>query len=156
MEYEYSFNVSDISEYIKYCEENGYKLLSNTKQTRIVYKNSNGSIARITIEDGDIKVNKLDFKEDKLVGDDLNIRRETKPIEFDSFEACEDILQFLNYNKAVTLIRQRYTYNKNGVTFEIDVYTEPEALVVAIEGIKEEVDNVYKRLQPLNRKYKLK
>jgi adenylate cyclase class IV len=113
-------------------------------------------MARITIEQGDKVTNKLDFKEDKITDDVLNIRRESKSIEFDNVEDCEDILRFLNYHKDNTLVRERYTYQKGKVQFEIDIYTEPEALVVSLEGDKFEVDKVYESLETLNIKYKVK
>lgn len=155
MEYEYSFNVTDIVEYLKYCEENNYKLLSKTKQVRTIYRNNNGTMARITVEQGDKTTNKLDFKEDKLTNNVLSIRKESKSIEFDNVEDCEDILNFLNYHKDNTLIRERYTYQKDKVLFEIDIYIEPKALVVSLEGDKFEVDKAYKSLEVLNIKYKI-
>ena len=78
MEYEYSFNVSDIKEYVNYCENNNYVLKSNARQIVTIYRN-NGLIARIT---KDIHKNKttysLDFKEDKLSDEDLVVRKESK------------------------------------------------------------------------------
>lgn len=48
MEYEYSFKVDSLDKYINYCKTNNYELVEETNQTRILYKNNNGTIARIT------------------------------------------------------------------------------------------------------------
>lgn len=149
-EYEYSFKVSDVSEYIKYCIDNHYELVDDVKQIRTIYRNKNGFMARITVLEGDKITKKLDFKEDKLTKKDLNIRKESKELLFDNVDDCEDILDFLGYKKDNTLIRIRKTYKKNGVIFEIDEYFEPRMKVVAIEGNPEEVDVVYKELERIN------
>ena len=156
MEYEYSFNVSDIEEYLNYCKKNKYNLESYIKQIRTIYRNKNKTIARITIEKGKNVVKKLDFKEDKLDNKDLIVRKESKVIKFNSIKNCEDILNFLEYKKDNTLVRDRYTYVLNGVKFEIDHYIQPiDTFVVAIEGDKEQVDKVYSDLSSLNDKYKI-
>ena len=46
MEYEYSFNVRDIKEYVNYCKNNNFILKSNTRQIVTIYRN-NRLIARI-------------------------------------------------------------------------------------------------------------
>lgn len=154
-EYEYSFNVTNIEEYINYCKNNNYRHLGTTKQTRTIYRNSNGTIARITIEKGKKIEKKLDFKEDKISDKDLVIRKESKAIKFNNLHNCEDILCFLNYKKDNVLIRERYIYTNDKVKFEIDNYIEPKAMVVAFEGEKDAVDNVYKELEEtLNLIYK--
>ena len=53
----------------------------------------------------------------------------------------------LEYRKDKTLIRKRVVYKKDDVTFEIDDYSKPKMMVVAIEGIKDEVDIVYQELK---------
>ena len=53
----------------------------------------------------------------------------------------------LGYQKDKTLIRKRWVYKKDEITFEIDDYKEPKMKVVAIEGNKEQVDKVYQELE---------
>ena len=144
-EYEYSFKVNDITKYIDYCKNNNYKLVEEVKQTRTLYRNSNKTMARITINNDKMF---LDFKEDNLTDDILKIRKETKPLEFNDIEVVNSILKFLEYEKDITLIRTRIIYEKGNVKFEIDQYESPEIYnVVAIEGEKEDVDKVYKELE---------
>lgn len=144
-EYEYSFKTDDITKYINYCNNNDYKLIDKVKQTRTLYRNSNKTMARITINDNKMF---LDFKEDNLNDDILKIRKETKPLEFSNMESINSILDFLEYKKDITLIRNRIIYEKDNVKFEIDKYESPEVYnVVAIEGKKEEVDKVYNELE---------
>ena len=101
------------------------------------------------IENGILK--SLDFKDDIISDDVLIERRESKDIKFDDLEAVESILDFLNYKKDNTLIRTRLVYKKGNVKFELDNYELPESsFVVAIEGNKEEVDNVYEEVKCLN------
>ena len=52
-EYEYSFKVENIDKYVNYCKNNDYKLIDMVKQTRIIYRNDNKTIARITINEYD-------------------------------------------------------------------------------------------------------
>ena len=47
------------------------------------------------------------------------------------------------------LKRKRYVFEKNNVRFEIDKYREPAMNVVAIEGLKENVDDVYNDLREI-------
>ncbi len=154
-EYEYSFNVKSIDEYINFCKKNKFKLISKFKQTRIIYRNPNKTMARITIEEGK-KIEKiLDFKEDKLTNNDLNVRKESKALKFEDNDAVESILEFLNYSKDNTLIRNRIVYIKENVKFEIDEYECPSKnYVVAIEGEKEQVDLIYNELSEINKIYK--
>ena len=144
-EYEYSFKVESIERYIDYCNNNGYELIDKVKQTRTLYRNSNKTMARITINDNKMF---LDFKEDNLNDSILKIRKETKPLEFNDIDTINSILEFLDYKKDITLIRTRIIYEKDNVKFEIDEYESPEVYnVVAIEGEKEEVDKVYNELE---------
>lgn len=150
MEYEYSFKVDSLDKYINYCKNNNYEFIEETNQTRILYKNNNGTIARITTKEKDnIKNTYLDFKDDNDSDDILKISRETIPLEVTDAnkKAVDSILEMLEYKKNKTLIRNRVVYKKDGVTFEIDNYIEPKMKVIAIEGIKEEVDKVYKELK---------
>ncbi len=156
MEYEYSFNVKSIDEYIKYCKRKKYKLTNKVKQTRMIYRNKNKTIARITIEEGSEIVKRIDFKEDKLTKDDLIIRKESDSLLFQDDAAVESILNFLGYEKDNTLIRKRTIYEKKNVKFEIDEYEYPNlSFVVAIEGDKKETDLIYKEILEINELYKI-
>jgi len=156
MEYEYSFGVKSIDEYINFCKKNKFKLVSKIKQTRIIYRNANKTMARITIEEGKNIVKKLDFKEDKLENKDLIIRKESASLTFENEEEVESILNFLEYKKDNTLVRTRTIYEKENVKFEIDEYEQPNTnLVIAIEGNKKETDLIYKELSEINDLYKI-
>ena len=153
MEYEYSFKVNDYSQYINYCVSNNYSNLGTYKQKRIIYRNKKGLIGRITISNDSLF---LDFKEDNLFNNDLSIRKESLPIKIDNISNCENILNFLGFNKDNTLIRERYIYSKDNVKFEIDNYFETNEFVISIEGIKNNVDKVYNDLEnSLNILYKI-
>ena len=143
MEYEYSFNVTKIDEYINFCCQYKFKFISKTKQTRIIYRKDDQTMARITIDEGDKYTKTLDFKEDKLASQDLNIRRESAVLPFDNDAEVISILNFLGYKKDNTLIRERIIYEKEHVRFEIDQYLAPNNnCVVALEGNKKEVDKI--------------
>ena len=147
-EYEYSFKVDGLDKYIEYCQTNGYEFLEETNQIRIIYRNTNKTIARLTtnIKSGAV-TKKLDFKDDILSDSVLIERRESLPIEVSNDEVVESILDFLNFKKDNTLKRIRTVYKKDNVTFELDTYEAPEkTFVVAIEGEKEEVDKVYEEV----------
>lgn len=150
-EYEYSFKVESLDPYLKYCLENKYKLIEDTKQTRLLCRNDNKTLARITIKESNgVVIKQLDFKDDIESDDILIERRESMPIEFEDENAVDSILEFLNYRKDKLLIRRRMVYRKGDVTFEIDDYDAPEkAFVIAIEGEKNEVDKVYKEVENL-------
>lgn len=144
-EYEYSFKVNSLEKCIDYCKQNNYKLIENTKQSRTLYKNSSKIMARITVND---KEKKLDFKEDNLSTEILKIRKESLPLKFDDIKAVESILDILEYQKYITLIRTRIVYEKDSIKFELDKYESPEKYcVVAIEGKKEEVDKIYQDIE---------
>ena len=150
MEYEYSFKVDNLDKYINYCISNNYELVEESSQTRTLYRNSNGTIARITTkEKNNNKKTYLDFKDDNDSDEILKVSRETIPLEVtdENKKAINSILDILEYKKDKILIRNRVVYKKNGVTFEIDDYKLPKMKVVAIDGIKEEVDIVYKELK---------
>lgn len=150
-EYEYSFKVLDIEPYIKYCESNNYIIKEETSQTRVLYRNVNKTMARITTKkNGDLKKIVLDFKDDNKSEEVLKVSRETLPLEItdDKLEAVYSILDMLEYKKDITLVRDRIVYQKENVKFEIDIYSSPEKMnVIAIEGKKEEVDIVYDNLK---------
>lgn len=151
-EYEYSFKVTDIKPYINYCKNRKYKILKEENQTRIIYKNINKTIARLTTSNN---ITVLDFKDDLIdTNNVLKISTETKPLEVNdnNKEAIESILKLLKYEKNVTLIRTRIVYNKDDVTFEIDSYASPEVMcVVGIEGKKCNVDKVYQEISDIRK-----
>ena len=97
MEYEYSFKVEKIDPYIEYCKNNGYEFIEETNQSRTLYRNTNKTMARITIKEKNGVTKKLlDFKDDNINGDILIERRESQSIEFTDDDAVESILNFLN------------------------------------------------------------
>ena len=110
-------------------------------------------MVRITTKEiNNIKNTYLNFKDDNNSDNILKVSRETIPLEVtdENIEAINTILTILDYKKDKTLIRDRIVYKKDGVTFELDNYTKPKMKVVAIEGIKEEVDIVYQFLKNIN------
>lgn len=146
-EYEYSFKVNDINPFINYCKNNGYILENDNLQIRELFKNKNKILARITTEIiNDEKKYILDFKDDNDTDILIKEARETFPLKvrLEDRKALDSILDILDFSKDVVLKRKRVTYVKNKVKFEIDEYMEPEIFyVVAIEGEKNLVDNVY-------------
>ncbi len=151
-EYEYSFKVKDIKEFVQYCILNNYEKKEEYLQTRILYKNGGPIMARVTeniYNDRSIKI--LNFKDDNLNSKDLNISRESKDliVNDENKEFVESLIEILNLTNKKILKRKRYVYEKNNVKFEIDEYIEPVMNVVAIEGLKEEVDIVYKELEEI-------
>lgn len=152
-EYEYSFKVTNLKPYIEYCENNNYEKKEETSQTRILYKNINKTMARITTkEKNGNKKTVLDFKDDNETDTTLKVCRESLPLEISDSdkEAVDSILDMLGYEIKKILIRKRVVYCKNGVIFELDDYSSPEIMfVVGIEGQKEDVDKVYNELQEL-------
>ena len=153
IEYEYSYKVKELKPFIDYCKKNNYEFVSENMQVRTLYKNVNKTMARITkkVNNG-VEKTVLDFKDDNLNDEVLNVSRETIPLEVtsDNEEAIFSILDMLEYKKDKVLERTRYVYEKNQVTFELDEYTSPEVMcVVAVEGEKEEVDKVYDEIKDL-------
>lgn len=147
-EYEYSFKVNDIKPFIEFCENNNYKKVAVTTQNRVVYENkhSENIIARITTKIIDERKSiVLDFKNVGQQHKELKISNESLPIAVtqDNSDALYSILEVLDFYVAANNDRTRYEYEKDGVLFEIDDYTNPKAQVVAIEGDKEKVDKVY-------------
>ncbi len=150
-EYEYSFKVDNIDKYIKYCEDNNYKKINQNRQIRKLYKNETDIMARITttIKDGKEEII-FDFKANNETEDILKIRKETLPLKVkkEDLEKIESIIEFLNLKLLKTLDRTRTVYEKENIKFEIDKYTSPEVMnVIGIEGNKEEVDKVYKKVK---------
>jgi adenylate cyclase class IV len=154
-EYEYSFEVRNLEPYIEYCKNKNYLLESKIRQERIIYRNPNKTIGRITKNTNfnGIVSNELDFKDDLLSKEMLIERRESLSINFTDEVAIQSILDFLGYKKDNTLIRTRTVYKKNNVSFELDDYEQPKkTYVVAIDGLKEEVNAVYKEIANINKK----
>ena len=148
-EYEYSAKVEDIEPFINYCIENNYRLISKNTQKRVLYKNDNKILARVTtIEECESKNIYLDFKDENESDDILKISRESGKINVtDNMNFVNSILSMLRFNYHKELDRIRYVYNKDKVTFEIDEYIKPKMKVVGIEGAKEEVDKIFETLE---------
>lgn len=149
-EYEYSFKLSDIAPFIDYCISNNYELKEEYEQTRTLYKNSGKVMARITkniYKNSEVEI--LNFKDDNLSDSVLKVSRESKDLLIDdkNREFVKSLLEILELNETKKLVRKRYVYINNNVIFEIDKYIEPIMNVVAIEGNKDEVDNIYNELK---------
>ena len=151
-EYEYSFKVKDIKEFIQYCVLNEYEKKEEYLQTRILYKNGGPVMARITENIYNDYVQKvLNFKDDTLNDNILKVSRETKDlvINDDNQEFVDSLIEILDLANKKVLKRKRYVFEKNSVKFEIDEYIDPVMNVVAIEGLQEEVDAVYNELEEI-------
>lgn len=149
-EYEYSFKVTNIEQYIEYCKNNNYELKEEYNQTRTLYKNDGKVMARITkneYETNSIEI--LNFKDNIPSDNTLNICRESKDliVTDDNKEFVNSLIDILDLKEDKTLKRKRYVYTKNNVKFEIDNYTSPVMNVIGIEGLKNEVDEVYNELK---------
>ena len=146
MEYEYSYTVDDLSKVLDYLDKN-YKFIEKYKEQRVIYRNSNHTMARITYKNNEMYLN---FKEDKLSDKELIERKETKSIKIDDLESTEDILSFLNYKKDNSMVRYRSIYEGNNIKFEIDEYLEPKkAYVISFEGNKDICDKVNENIKEL-------
>ena len=160
-EYEYSYKVTSIKKFIQYCESNNFIKISETTQTRTLYKNNTYIMARITIEEDNLKhtiTEYLDFKENNETNQELKIRKETDILNLNNENKAfaKTLIEFLNLKVDKELIRTRYTYQKENVKFEIDDYNNPKMKVLAIEGNSEEVNKVNQELMPLIEKLKIK
>ena len=146
MEYEYSYTVDDLSKVLDYLDKN-YKFIEKYKEQRVIYRNSNHTMARITYKNNEMF---LDFKEDKLSDKELIERKESKSIKIDDLESAENILSFLDYKKDNSMIRYRSIYEGNNIKFEIDEYLEPKkAYVISFEGNKDICDEVNEIIKEL-------
>ena len=154
-EKEYSFKVTSIAPFIDYCVSNKYDFIEKTEQVRTLYKKSDNTMLRLTVKKvGDKVYKELDFKQDKLSNDPFIERKESKAIPYEDDEAVNSIIDFLDYKKAIELIRNRYVYSKEDVKFEIDEYLSPEeALVIAIEGDFDKITNIYNELKDKYKDY---
>ena len=160
-EYEYSYKVTSIKEFIQYRESNNFIKISETTQTRTLYKNDTYIMARITIEEDNLKHTRteyLDFKENNETNQELKIRKETDILNLnnENKEFVKTLIEFLNLKVDKELIRTRYTYQKENVKFEIDDYTNPKMKILAIEGNSEEVNKINQELMPMITKLKIK
>ena len=160
-EYEYSYKVTSIKEFIQYFESNNFIKISETTQKRTLYKNDTYIMARITIEEDNLKhtiTKYLDFKENNETNQELKIRKETDILNLnnENKEFVKTLIEFLNLKVDKELLRTRYTYQKENVKFEIDDYTNPKMKVLAIEGNSEEVNKINQELMPIITKLKIK
>lgn len=151
-EYEYSFKVKDTKVFIDYCINNNYQLEEEYQQIRKLYKNGGKVMARITkniYRDKELEI--LNFKDDNLNDNVLKISRESKDliITNDNREFVNSLLDILDLQETKILIRKRFVYKKNNVIFEIDNYESPLMNVIAIEGEKEDVDNIFNKLKSI-------
>ncbi len=153
-EYEYTFKVDDVTPYIKYCEENGFKKKSVTKQNRKVFENQNAKhiIARITttIQDGKENI-VLDFKNVGNKSKNFKISEESLPltIKKDDIKTILNMLEVIDFSLSADNHRTRYEYIKDDIKFEIDDYTIPPMKIVAIEGDEKKVEEILNYLQTI-------
>lgn len=153
-EYEYSFEVENLKGIFKYLDKNNYKKVSENFQERIIYENETNVILRLTTDIiANIKKTTLDLKTKKDSFDKvLNVSKESLPllIEEKDYETIETIINILDYKKYEKLVRKRYIYKKDDITFEIDEYTLPRVTcVVALEGEPKMVDIIYNKIKNL-------
>ena len=159
IEFEHSFKVKDLQPFLDYCENNGFKKVSQVMQNRIVYENvyNNKVIARLTTQTVDgVSSSVLDFKNVSRKDGDLNVSSESIPLSVDdkNKEIVLSILNTLNFKIAANNVRTRYVYEKGNVKFEIDNYIQPVAKVIAIEGDEVLVEEIYYNIKDLIDKYK--
>ncbi len=153
-EHEYTFKVDDVTPYIKYCEENGFKKKSVTKQNRKVFENQNAKhiIARITttIQDGKENI-VLDFKNVGNKSKNFKISEESLPltIKKDDIKTILNMLEVIDFSLSADNHRTRYEYIKDDIKFEIDDYTIPPMKIVAIEGDDKKVEEILNYLQTI-------
>lgn len=115
-EYEYSFKVKNIKDFLDYCENNNYKKQKEYFQTRTLYKNGGAVMARITENEYEEKSEKiLNFKDDNLNDKILKTSRESKDliITNDNEEFVMSLIEILNLNRKIVLKRKRYVYEKD-------------------------------------------
>ena len=120
----------------KLMVENGFSLVSESQQTRTIFRKADKTMARITEDKTkNCSVFSLDFKEDKLSSNVLNVRKESKALVFDDLDAVLSVLDFLNYSKDNVLNRTRFVFEKDSIICEIDIYDfQKDEVVVSIEG----------------------
>ena len=158
LEYEYSFKVKDVNPFIEFCKKENYMEKSIVSQKRVLYRNNSGILARITTNSqGENEKSYLNFKEADDSEKILKVSKESIELEINDSnkEFVKSLLNMFEFKENKELIRKRYVYTKGNVKFEIDEYQKPQMKVVAIEGEKKEVDEVYKKIEELYLKYKL-
>ena len=155
VEYEYSFKVTNINPFLKYCKDNDFKKIKKIEQVRTLYKKEDKTMLRLTVNKYGRKIVKeMDFKQDKLSSDVFVARKESLPIIYDNDDAVYSIIDFLGYKKDIELRRTRYVYYKNDVKIEIDEYVYPDKmLVVAIEGSIKNSKIIYEEFKEKYFKY---
>lgn len=151
IEYEYNFKVDDISVVTKFCEENGFVLVSKTSENRVVFENRQNRkiISRITSTFGESKkVTVWDFKNVGKNDNLLKVSKESEAmvLEEAGIKIARSMLEVMDFEQSADNLRTRYVFEKGDVKFEIDDYTRPEMKIVAIEGEKNQVDKLYQIL----------
>lgn len=150
-EYEYNIKVDDINVVTKFCERNGYVLVSKTSENRVVFENKQNRkiISRLTTTFGESnKVTVWDFKNVGKNDNLLKVSKESEAMVLDEagIKIARSMLEVMDFEQSADNLRTRCVFEKGDVKFEIDDYTRPEMKVVAIEGEKTQVDKVYKAL----------
>lgn len=151
IEYEYNFKVDDISVVTKFCEKDGFVLVSKTSENRVVFENKQNRkiISRLTTTFGESdKVTIWDFKNVGKNDNLLKVSKESETMKLDEagIKIARSMLEVMDFEQSADNLRTRYVFEKGNVKFEIDDYTRPEMKVVAIEGEKTQVDKVYQEL----------
>lgn len=150
IEYEKNFFVDSVDFYVDYCKNNGYTKIKETWQNRIVFENEmdNNLIARITKEKIQDKLS-IVFDCKKVLNKNGNQKesQESTPLEINenNLPAILSMLQVMGFKQSADNERIRYVYQKDLVIFEIDKYLKPQMNIVAIEGEKSAVDELYSK-----------
>jgi len=148
IEYEYSIRATSVKPFIEYCQNNGYKFVSKSKENRQVFENKENRkiISRITITDnGNGDVCLFDFKNNDKGNDTFKVAKESSVLQIkkEDIDTVKNMLNVIGFEQSADNLRTRYVYEKDGVKFEIDEYIRPEMNVIGIEGEKEMVDKIY-------------
>lgn len=135
----------------KFCEENGFVLVSKTSENRVVFENKQNRkiISRLTTTFGESdKVTVWDFKNVGKNDNLLKVSKESEAMVLDEsgIKIARSMLEVMDFEQSADNLRTRYVFEKGDVKFEIDDYTRPAMKVVAIEGEKSQVDKVYQEL----------
>lgn len=150
IEYEYTFKVKQIDAVIEFCEKNGFKLVSKSWQNRKVFENKHNRkiISRLTSTCADGSVAEWDFKNVDNKNAQFKVSQESNVMILDKngIENALSMLETMDFEMSADNERTRYVYEKDDVKFEIDDYTRPQMKVVAVEGDKTQVDQVYAAL----------
>lgn len=135
----------------KFCEENGFVLVSKTSENRVVFENKQNRkiISRLTTTFGESKkVTVWDFKNVGKNDNLLKVSKESEAMVLDEsgIKIARSMLEVMDFEQSADNLRTRYVFEKGDVKFEIDDYTRPQMKVVAIEGEKSQVDKVYQMI----------